>query len=127
MNFGAGLLVGYFIGNKSGFVNATIIAYLTSVLICRSAISLAVNSIGVNGNLIGFLPDVLKEEGQFLSNPNMSFDYNWWSNTIIVKRNMTSKIVHDGDKITFAIRKIFNALLCWDVFFHYRPLKIIMQ
>jgi len=100
---GIGIIIGCIIINKS-FILPT---YILAILIARIILSYG----------IYYIIDIDKSD--------IKCYYNWYHNTIIIKRNFRAKILIDSDKIENIIKDEFDKALIWDIFYQYQPLKII--
>jgi len=126
-NIGYAFLTGYLIGSyKEGPLQSIIFTYIIFVWGARSIMAFLINSIAIEGNYLKSIQDVKKIQKIF-DDPNVVFEYNCWKNVITVKKNFASKIMHDSDQIDSCLKKVFNMVLCWDVFYHYFPLRIIHE
>ncbi len=123
---GVSFLVGYLIGNRGGGIPFLFFMYGLSVWGVRSAIAAYVNSVAIRGSYLKSIMDV-RDNNRFFDDPTIIFEYNAYSNTLFVKKNLTSRIMHDKEEIDRNIRKVFNMVLCWDIFYHYNPLTITHQ
>lgn len=120
---GSAFLLGYLIGN-AGFSSFCFTSYLTYIWLTRTTLSFCFSALMVEDFMIK-VAKLSKDEFSIISDPRITFEYNWYHNKITVRKNVLAKIFTDADKLDFVLRKIFNSLLCWDIFYQYKPLEIV--
>lgn len=123
--FGSGLVLGYVMSGKSSLFNFLITVYIMSIWGSRSAATFILNSIEFRKQYLTFFPHE-KELTTFFDDATISFEYNWWHNTLTIKRNFVAKWTYDSDKIEYCFKKLLNMIFCWDAFYQFRPLKVIL-
>lgn len=117
----AGFVAGYML--KSNPLMKLLGAYATIVFASRSAISLLLAH--SNENVCRALN---RHYGiNAFDSSNMHFEYNSIYNTVNVRRSLTTKVLTDKDAIINNLRKCFNMLLFFDIFYHIFPLKIAFE
>ena len=122
---GMAFVIGYMIGTID-VINFLFFTYVTLIWSARVTISYHAASIMIDDNsMIKPIYILTGEEISFFSDSKITFDYNWYRNEVYITRNFMAKIKVDNDKLEFIIKKYFNKVLCWDIFYQYKQLKII--
>ena len=123
---GIGIIIGCIIATEN-FILSFITTYILAIWIARILLSCGVQSGSLLLSIIAPSPNDNKfiKETQLFDNSDIKINYNWYHNTIIIKKNLTAKIFLDGEKIENIIKDIFDNALIWDIFYQYKPLKII--
>lgn len=123
-----GFLVGYLLSHGfNGVINLALL-YMICVLVTRSVLSFFINLIDVN-DYIAFTQISRNNDTYAKKHVDsvLSIEYNVWSNVVTVSRDMKTVICTDKDIIKFLCKKYFNVFLCWDIFYHAVPLRIVFK
>lgn len=126
LNISIGIIIGCIISTKN-FILSFITTYLLGIWIARIILSCGVQSGSLLLSMITPSPNDIKfiKETQLFDNLDIKINYNWYHNTIIIKRNLIAKIFVDAETVENIIKDIFDYVLIWDIFYQYKPLKII--
>lgn len=116
---GSGFILGYAM-NRNGLLVGASSVYIGVISLTRCLLALALTQ--SNGYLYKELNRNLGMN--ILDSRDIELEYNCFRNVVTVRRTLSGKFITDKDAISSEIRRFFNTLLCYDIFYYIYPLKI---